>query len=149
MDILDELVSGIAQALDEPGRRQRAQIRRLIEALGAKTVLTYAERAKAIDKQAAILVCRGHRFRTLGGIFFYIIRDDPQFTDETRLACFRPYRYANKTKTPGSEPEVLVSSNDVGDAALEQDGLTPSILAHRTPIVNRRQNDAASISATP
>ncbi len=147
MTILDELADGIAQALDERGRGQRAQIRRLIETLGAKTVLTYAEKAKAIDKQAAILVCRGHRFRTLGGIFFYIIRDDEQFTDETRLACFHPYRYANKTKTPGVEPEVLVSSNDVGDA--ETGRLDTAIVAHRTPIVNRRHVDAASISATP
>ncbi len=109
-DIIDELARGIAQALDERGKAQISQIRRLIECLGAKTVLTYAERAKAIDTQAAILVCRGHRFRTVGGIFYLLARDDPKLTDETRLYCYRFVRYANMTKAPDDESEASAQS---------------------------------------
>lgn len=119
-DIIDELAQGVAQALDERGKSQITQIRRLIECLGAKAVLTYAEQAKAIDKQAAILVCRGHRFRTVGGIFYLLARDDPKLTDETRLYCYRFERYARMTKAPDDESEASAQSFEkngtMGDA---------------------------------
>lgn len=101
-DIVDELAHGIAQALDEHGKYQIRQIRRLIECIGAKTVLTYAEKAKLIDKQAALLTCRGHRLRTVGGIFYRLARDDPKLTDETRLYC--GYRFLRVSSIDASQP---------------------------------------------
>lgn len=100
-DIIDELTRGIASALDERGKRQVEQIRRLIDCLGARSVLTYAERAKKADAQASFLVCRAHRFRTLGGIFYQLLKDDPQLTDDVRSYCFRT-RKADKEKPPGT-----------------------------------------------
>jgi hypothetical protein len=109
-DILDELARGVAEALGEHGKAQIRQIRRLAECLGAKAVLNYAEQAIAIDKQAAILTCRGHRFRTLGGIFYLIARDDPNLTPETRLYCYRFVRYPYMTKAPDDESEASAQS---------------------------------------
>lgn len=96
IDILDELARGIAQALDERGKRQLAQIRRLIDCLGARAVLDYAEKAKRADAQASFLVVREHRFRTLGGIFYQFVRDDPTLTDDVRQYCFRYARWQHQ-----------------------------------------------------
>lgn len=106
-DIYDELTHGIAEALEERGKRQVDQIRRLIDCLGAKAVLRYAERAKKIDQQAAILVVRGHRFRTIGGIFYQLLRDDPQLTDAVRAYCFRFSPIQDKEKPPGATGGAL------------------------------------------
>jgi hypothetical protein len=133
-ELYDELASGIAQALNERGKHQVAQIRRLIECLGPKAVLTYAEKAKAIDKQAAILTCRGHRFRTVGGIFYLLAKDDPNLTPETRLYCYRFERYATKEKAPGTSEAFPQSIERSTGATAER--LNIPIVAHALRSVN-------------
>jgi hypothetical protein len=82
MDDTTELTAAsIAQQLGETERMPLAQIRRIVEHLGPEAALEFVREAFEIEAQGGMLL-RSGRHRTLGGIFFHLVRERASKEDQ-------------------------------------------------------------------
>src|SRR5579859_5383478 len=68
------MAATIAAQLGETGETPCAQIRRALKVLGAEQVQALLQEALSIEAGEGILIRDGSRRRTLGGVFFYLLR---------------------------------------------------------------------------
>jgi hypothetical protein len=80
------LVEQLAAALEEPSFRAHTQIQRIVAILGREEAEQLANQASVLHTGAGLLTLDGKRQRTLGGIFFWLAKE--QATDEQRLLIF-------------------------------------------------------------
>ncbi|MDQ3704966.1 MAG: phosphorylated adapter RNA export RNA-binding domain-containing protein [Chloroflexota bacterium] len=104
------IVTTIAQQLGETQPWPLNQIRRIVQRLGPEVALAFVEEAQAIEAQGGLMLPDGSRRRTLGGVFFFLVRE--RVSPEDRAAIFptwqkRPKRQTSQTNTspaPTAQP---------------------------------------------
>jgi hypothetical protein len=83
-----QLVADLAEQLGETEEEPRGTILRVVERLGAEAARVFVDEALAIEAQGGQWLGDGSRKRTLGGVFFRLVRDRTEKPD--RLAIFYP-----------------------------------------------------------
>lgn len=73
-DEIEETVFYIAGHLGETKKRPLAQIHQIVTVLGSETALDYLKKARAIEQQGGMVSISGKKRRTVGGVFFYLVR---------------------------------------------------------------------------
>ena len=99
----DILVQTLAETLGERKVTPIAQIRRIVERLGAKRTIELAQDALAMQKAGGVLIPNGTRKRTTGGIFFLLCKG--HLTPEDRR-----YVFPKITKAPDDKSEASAQS---------------------------------------
>jgi hypothetical protein len=93
-----QLARQIAETLGEREAQPFAQIRRILQTIGPERTQAFVEQALDIEATGGMLLPDGSRKRTLGGIFFRIVRD--QVSEEERKAIW-PYQTWQQRKQRG------------------------------------------------
>ena len=81
-----QLAAAIAAQLGETLGGPLGQIRRVVQTLGAERARALLAEALAVEAQGGMLLLDGSRRRTLGGVFFQLVRE--QTTGQERRAIF-------------------------------------------------------------
>lgn len=68
-------LAALAYALGEPPRTYK-YLARIIQTLGREKIEDYLKRADALYNAGSLLTKDGSRKRSLGGTFFYLVRQD-------------------------------------------------------------------------
>ena len=101
------IATTIAQQLGETQPWPLHQIRRIVQRLGPEAALAFVEEAQAIEAWGGLMLPDGSRRRTLGGVFFFLVRE--RVTPEDRAAIFppwskRPAARAGNPPSPATAP---------------------------------------------
>jgi hypothetical protein len=97
-----QLARQIAETLSERDPTPLKQIRRILQTLGAERTQALVAQALDIEANGGMLLPDGSRKRTLGGIFFRIVRD--HVSEEERQAIW-PYPTWQQRKQRGKAQE--------------------------------------------
>jgi hypothetical protein len=101
-----QLISTIAEGLGEkPGTGAYIQIVKCVNVLGGKRTIELAQQALAIEKQGGMMTSDGTRRRTIGGVFFKLLKR--QCTDEQFTRIFARER---KRQPQRKQPVAAVQS---------------------------------------
>ena len=92
------VVVQIAAALAETTAFAISQIRRIVATLGPEGAQAAVAEAQRIEAAGGMLLPDGSRRRTLGGVFFVVVR--AQLTPTQQRVVFPPKPYQKKTKPP-------------------------------------------------
>jgi cold shock CspA family protein len=95
-DTLESIVPSIAKALQEKTRQAYPQILRIIREIGVEQTQTYIAEALQVEEAGGMLLADGSRRRTLGGVFFAIVRQ--RLTPDQRAIVFPPIYAKHKKK---------------------------------------------------
>ena len=90
--------SQIAATLTETTAFAISQIRRIVATLGPEGAQAAVAEAQRIEASGGMLLPDGSRRRTLGGVFFVVVR--AQLTPEQQRVVFPPKPYQRKSKPP-------------------------------------------------
>jgi PHAX RNA-binding domain len=101
MPDLKRLTAQIADQLGESAAAPRAQLRRILQTLGPERTQAVVAQAFEIEASGGLLLPDGSRRRTLGGVFFRLVRD--QVSEEERLAIW-PYPPRQQRKPQRKAP---------------------------------------------
>ena len=112
----------IAAQLGEKKAWPRMMIRQTVSVCGVRFAQAMTQRAQAIDAAGGMLVPDGSRRRTVGGIFFLLVRR--YVTPDVGRYIF------HETKRAHKEPKANGKQAAAGDKALPAEGPTP---ANATP----------------
>ena len=110
------LATTIAQQLGETQPWPLTQIRRIVQRLGPEAAFAFLHEAHQIEAQGGLMLPDGSRRRTLGGVFFFLVRE--RVTPEDRAAIFppwskRPAARAGKPPAPAAaQPTAPVPQPD-------------------------------------
>jgi cold shock CspA family protein len=96
-----DFVAQIAAELDETTLWAISQIRRIVYHVGKEIVRSVAAEAQRVEAAGGMLIPDGSRRRTLGGVFFTLIRS--QLTPEQRLIIFPQVQRIKKVKPAQSD----------------------------------------------
>lgn len=103
------IAANIADQLQEKSPGPRAKITLMVEHAGVDFVRRIVEETLEITELGGMLVDNGTRRRTLGGIFFFLAKQ--QMSDEVRLKVFPPLHPPKERKPqqppPPSEPGLI------------------------------------------
>ncbi len=91
----------IAEQLGETDTTPRRQIWRIVRTIGPERTQAFVEQALEIEANGGMLLPDGSRKRTLGGVFFRLVRD--QVSEEERRAIW-PYPTCQQQKQRGKAP---------------------------------------------
>jgi hypothetical protein len=139
----EPLVAEIAAQLRETEAFPLRQIARAVATLGEERVRAFVAEALAIEEQGGLMLPDGSRRRTLGGVFFHLVRQG--VTRDERRAIF-PYVAGGQQGRSATEeapftwedyPAVLAQLGKPGEATTVK--LTvigrPNSVAERGPVV--------------
>ena len=99
MDI-NEAVTTIAHTLGETEPEPLKQLQAVVTILGPEQATALCEKALAIEREGGMLTRDGTRRRTVGGIFFYLVRG----TDNKEVKKLWPRPRRKPLATPDSPP---------------------------------------------
>jgi hypothetical protein len=88
---ITETAAAIAAQLGETAPGSRATIWRTVRTLGPERTQAFVAQAQEIEANGGMLIPDGSRRRTLGGIFFYLVRT--QVTDDEAMQINRAWRW--------------------------------------------------------
>jgi hypothetical protein len=88
----------IADALGEREHGPRAQVGRVVGVLGIERAQAIYEQALEVEAAGGMMLPDGSRRRTLGGVFFKLVRDNVSDTDREKIFPLQPW--ARKRKQP-------------------------------------------------
>jgi hypothetical protein len=91
----------LCEKLNETARKPREQIRRIVELCGVDFARDMYEQALRKEAEGGMMLPDGSRRRTLGGVFFYLVRH--QVSDDQHASIFPQY----KRWKPGEQPLPL------------------------------------------
>ena len=114
----EPVVTAIAAQLGETEQLPQRQIARAVSTLGEERVRALVARALAIEAQGGLMLPDGSRRRTLGGVFFQILRKD--VTPAERRVIFLPQ--------PSSRPPAAATR-----ACFSWDGYAAALQELRRP----------------
>ena len=105
------IVTTIAQQLGETQPWPINQIRRIVQRLGPEAAFAFLHEAHQIEAQGGLMLPDGSRRRTLGGVFFFLVRE--RVSPEDRAAIFppwskRPAVRAGNPPSPAAAPPAPV-----------------------------------------
>lgn len=96
-----DVAAQIAQILGESAPPALAQIRRIVRTIGPEAAQATVDEAQQVEAAGGMLVPDGSRRRTLGGVFFALVRD--HLPPEQREVVFPP-RIPRRPSRPPKEP---------------------------------------------
>lgn len=100
-----QLIDAIADGLGEQiGTGAYTQISKCVSVLGGRQVLTFAQEALSIQDRGGMLTHDKSRRRTLGGVFFVLVKK--RVTDEQFQRIFGRQRRKRQPATPSKKPVV-------------------------------------------
>ncbi|MDQ4075788.1 MAG: phosphorylated adapter RNA export RNA-binding domain-containing protein [Chloroflexota bacterium] len=99
-----QLTRQIAAQLSETQPTPLGQIRRMLHTIGPERTQAFVEQALEVEAQGGMLLPDGSRKRTLGGVFFRLVRD--QVSDAERRAIW-PYPSWQQRKQRAKAPATL------------------------------------------
>ncbi len=73
---VEETIFYIAGHLKETQKKAIKQIRKIVSVLGCDLAMDYLKKSREIDRQGGMMVASGKRKRTVGGIFFYLVKTE-------------------------------------------------------------------------
>jgi PHAX RNA-binding domain len=82
---LDPAAQQIATTLGETESVPLMHIRRIVQTLGPDRALQLLEQAQAAEAQGGLMVLDGSRRRTLGGVFFRLVREQTTPAERSRI----------------------------------------------------------------
>jgi phosphorylated adapter RNA export protein len=82
---LDPAAQQIATTLGETEPVPLLHIRRIVQTLGPERALQVLEQAVAQEAQGGLMVLDGTRRRTLGGVFFRLVREQTTPAERSRI----------------------------------------------------------------
>lgn len=85
---LTAFAAQIADVLGETAEKPRSKIRRITYVLGPKRVHVFVQQALEVEANGGMWFEKQQRQRTLGGVFFRLVRD--QISDTERAAIWPP-----------------------------------------------------------
>jgi hypothetical protein len=88
----------IAEDLEEKNPRVSRLIFDIISHLGLETTLEYVQKAQALQTEGGMLTINGLEQRTVGGIFFKLLKDDLDPVARRRIFYDNPRLYAQAKK---------------------------------------------------
>jgi len=98
----------IAAALGETARGPLGQVGRVVGRLGADRVRAFLTQTQEIEATGGLLLPDGSRRRTLGGVFFHLVRADDTLSREDRVYIFPPQFGRNgRTKAAGGSASAM------------------------------------------
>ncbi len=103
---MNETAKTIVETLNETDRKPIQQIETIVNLIGEEEALEYLQKAQALHAEGSMMTEKGDRQRTLGGVFFYLVRGgmtwsqrrhvfpyfNPDGDKQTRLSS-SPYRW--------------------------------------------------------
>ena len=100
---LDPAAQQIATTLGETESVPLMHIRRIVQTLGPERALQLLEQAQAVEAQGGLMLLDGSRRRTLGGVFFRLVREQTTPAERSRIW---PWNKKPKPKAAptGSDP---------------------------------------------
>lgn len=110
------LTNRIATQLGEHEKAPRYRIWRLLDRLGEERVQAFVEQALTIEATGGMLLPDGSRRRTLGGVFFRLIKDSLSEDELRAVGLWRDWE-TSKANRPQPAPDPF----DAGDQAWLQD----------------------------
>jgi PHAX RNA-binding domain-containing protein len=82
---LDPVAQQIATTLGETENVPLMHIRRIVQTLGPERALQLLAQAQAVEAQGGLMVLDGTRRRTLGGVFFRLVREQTIPAERSRI----------------------------------------------------------------
>ncbi len=96
----DEAVTTIAHTLGETEPEPLQRLQAVVTILGPEQALALCEKALAVEQQGGMLTQDGTRRRTVGGIFFYLVRG----SGNKQVQKLWPRPRQKRPATPDSPP---------------------------------------------
>lgn len=113
---LDATGKLVADALHEVAKEPRTHIRRIIELCGIEDVMRWLDQAQRVYADGGMLTANGKRKRTLGGVFFYLAKQE--MPEETRAVLWPPpLPRAERAKVEAKKQEVAAAASILGAKA--------------------------------
>ena len=97
------LTTQIATQLGETQPQATMQIKRIVNVLGTERALALVEHAVQIEAQGGMLVPDGSRRRTLGGVFFKLVRDQTTAEEHAQIWPWEQRR-SGRASDPAAPP---------------------------------------------
>jgi hypothetical protein len=133
--------STIAAQLGETERIPSQTIWRCVRVLGAERTQAFVAQAQEVEAKGGMLIPDGSRKRTLGGIFFYLVRT--QITDDEAIQINRAWRWQQwKQRQPAKAKTATAPAPPP---------LPPFVWDEAAPIIaelTAQPGDASTVKAT-
>src|SRR3712207_6490154 len=91
----------LAAQLGETEKPPRAQIRQILQTIGPARTQAFVDQALEVEASGGMLVPDGSRKRTLGGVFFRLVRD--QVSDAERRTIWPAPSWHQRTQRPKAQ----------------------------------------------
>ena len=117
------IAATIAQELGETQSVPINQIRRIVQRLGPEAALAFLQEAHQIEAQGGLMLPDGSRRRTLGGVFFFLVRQ--RATPEDRAVIFPGWPKRPTPQPPGTSTAPAAEAPPT--ASIVQPELLPNL----------------------
>lgn len=118
-----QTTASIAQALGETETQPQVQIERIILHLGAEQAQSFLEQAQEIEKQGGMMLADNSRRRTVGGVFFLLVKQHLKETEhyEEMKAIFKriPKNQELSPQQPGETQPIEPAEGEDTPATTE------------------------------
>ncbi len=104
---ITSIAAAIAAQLGETAPGPRATIWRTVRTLGPERAQAFVAQAQEVEANGGMLVPDGSRTRTLGGIFFYLVRT--QVTDDEAMQINRAWRWQQWKQRQPAKPKATAA----------------------------------------
>jgi hypothetical protein len=137
----EQHVRRLAQALGERYPKPVGHIRRIIEIMGVDFANELLRETQAVEAVGGLFLEREQRRRTIGGVFFYLVRE--RLTDEQCRQIFpkEKQRSASKRQRPAVAPLAAEALPEVIQALTQQYGKASTVkitvIGRPTQVVER------------
>src|SRR5574341_2318019 len=117
---IPETAEQIADQLGETHLQACQKIEQIVATCGIEQALAWMEETLSIEAGGGLMVSTGERRRTLGGVFFYVVRGQLPKALRKQLFPFPPKKRKKKSPTPPAAQELPVEdavTEPVSDSA--------------------------------
>src|SRR3712207_1129799 len=94
----------LAAQLGETEKPPRAQIRQILQTIGPARTQAFVDQALEVEASGGMLLPVGSRKRTLGGVFFRLVRDQVSEADRRRIWPYPTQKGHTHRKQVGPAP---------------------------------------------
>jgi hypothetical protein len=110
-DTTYQLTGQIARQLGEKAKAPLITIRRIVHAIGPERAQAFVEQALAVEAGGGMWLEKQNRRRTLGGVFFHLVRS--AVTDEERQRIWRDQPWRHRTPAPARPTPPVLTEEDL------------------------------------
>jgi hypothetical protein len=103
-NLITSIAATIAAQLGETHAGARTTIWRCVRTLGPERAQAFVAQAQEVEANGGMLIPDGSRKRTLGGIFFYLIRT--QVSDDEAMQINRAWRWQQWKQRQSAKPKA-------------------------------------------